>query len=372
MTILFSISVNELIPGGGRVVRVGCLAFLDPLFRRFFRNVRSFFSKNCSDKQDDSFEFWCVLPFVWLARLSFLLQLNVYFRRHQLNIDVLHVHEAHWIAGAVAWASESFNIPVVCKEASYPVSRTISYDTPMRTTLAKHRRTVHFIAMTDEIFSGLTEAGTDKQQISLIPNGVVVPPGISKFCGSQDVVYIGNFTQGTKRKAFDILFEAWIRVVKKTTSPRLVVLGAGDASIWQLYLSKNNCLESVEFKGTVPDVSVYLKRARMFVMPSRVEGLSNALLEAMSWGVPVVISDIPAHRSVVQHEKNALVVPVNNSKLLAESILKLLDDEELCEKLSSNARETIEKKYSMEIVSSSLIELYGQLVAQNKVSSHQP
>ncbi len=363
-----TLPLDELVPEGGRVVRIGRFAFLEPLFRCLFRSFRSFFSKNSSNKQDDAFEFWCLLPFVWLARLSFLLQLKKYLRQNSSNIDVLHVHEAHWIAGAVAWASTGLNIPIVCKEADFPVSQQISYDTPMRTVLARCRCQVTFIAMTEEIRDGLIATGIEKNQIFLIPNGVKVPETVTQFRSSQDVVYIGNLTQGKKRKAFDVLFEAWVKITKQNTFARMIVLGAGDPSGWQEYLKENRCLQSVTFKGTVPDVSVDLKHARVFVLPSRIEGLSNALLEAMSWGVPSVISDISTHRSVVQHDRNGLVVPVNNSELLAQAVLKLLDDEELCEKLSSNARETIEKKYSMEIVSSSLIELYRKLIAQTETA----
>jgi glycosyltransferase involved in cell wall biosynthesis len=292
--------------------------------------------------------------------------LKRYLRQNHSDIDVLHVHEAHWIAGAVAWANNGLNIPIVCKEADFPVSQGISYDTPMRGALTQCRRHVNFIAMTKEIFDGLVANGIKKDQIFCIPNGVVVPNAVAQFDLSQDVVYIGNLTQGTRRKAFDILFEAWVKVVQINNSARLIVLGAGDPSGWKEYLEKNKCLHTVKFKGAVPDVSLYLKNARAFVLPSRVEGLSNALLEAMSWGVPVVISDISAHRSVIQHEENGLVVPVDNSELLAQAVLKLLGDEILCRKLSRNALETIQEKYSMTVVSASLIKLYSALVSQNE------
>ena len=276
------------------------------------------------------------------------------------------MHEAHWIAGGVAWASVGLDIPVVCKEADFPVAWKVGYDTPMRGLLGHYRRTAYFIAMTDAIRTGLLEAGIEKQKISIIPNGVEIPERMAEFVDSQDVVYIGNLTQGSVRKAFDVLFEAWAQVAQKNISARLIVLGAGDPAVWQQFLSKKGCLQSVTFKGTVADVSLYLKNARVFVLPSRVEGLSNALLEAMSWGVPPVISDIETHRSVVQNEENGLVVPVNNSELLAQAILKLLDDEEICMRLSHKARETIEEKYSIEIVSSALIELYMKLIRHNE------
>jgi glycosyltransferase involved in cell wall biosynthesis len=360
------LSVEEVIPGGGRVVRIGSLSFVESFFRYYFRYCRKFFFKNGTDKQNDFLEFWCLLPFVWIARFSFLVKLKRYLRQNHSDIDVLHVHEAHWIAGAVAWANNGLNIPIVCKEADFPVSQGISYDTPMRGALTQCRRHVNFIAMTKEIFDGLVANGIKKDQIFCIPNGVVVPNAVAQFDLSQDVVYIGNLTQGTRRKAFDILFEAWVKVVQINNSARLIVLGAGDPSGWKEYLEKNKCLHTVKFKGAVPDVSLYLKNARAFVLPSRVEGLSNALLEAMSWGVPVVISDISAHRSVIQHEENGLVVPVDNSELLAQAVLKLLGDEILCRKLSRNALETIQEKYSMTVVSASLIKLYSALVSQNE------
>jgi glycosyltransferase involved in cell wall biosynthesis len=72
-----------------------------------------------------------------------------------------------------------------------------------------------------------------------------------------------------------------------------------------------------------------------------------------------------AHRSVIQNGKNGLVIPVNDSALLAEAVLKLLGNDELCDKISKNARKTIEEKYSIEIVASSLYRLYKKLVAQS-------
>jgi glycosyltransferase involved in cell wall biosynthesis len=353
---------DEQIRDGSRVRRIGSLAWLETWTRGIFRRSRKFLAGNKVEKLNDPFEFWFLLPVVLIARLSFILQLRSYLRRNKSKIDVLHVHEAHWIAGAVAWASAGLEIPVVCKEASFPVVSKLGYDTPMRKTLTAYRKKVHFIAMTEVIYQGLLETGIQARQISIIPNGVEFPDEQAEFIGSQEVIYIGNMSQGTTWKAFDILFEAWRKVAKQNSSTRMVVLGAGDPTVWKQYLSQNNCLQSVNFIGAVSDVSVYLKRARLFVLPSRVEGLSNALLEAMSWGVPVVISDIDAHRSLVQHELNGLVVPVNDSEMLAQSILRLLEDDALCKHVATNARSTIMEKYEISMVSSLMIKLYTSLL----------
>jgi len=361
------LAVDEVLPEGYRVRRLGQFAWTEGAFRKIFRKVRSAVSFFDKGQVNDAVEFWLALPFVWLSRLCFMFALRSFLRKNEEAMDVLHVHEAHWIAGAVGWAASGLGLPVVCKEADYPAITTISYDTPLRSALAQYRQQVNFIAMTEAIARSLEESSITADRITRIPNGVLLPAEQAVIQGKRDLVYIGNFTQGAQRKAFDILFEAWVQVQQQEPGKaRLVMLGAGAPEVWQEYLAQHNCLESVFFAGAVEDVGLYLQQARLFLLPSRVEGLSNALLEAMSWGVPVVVSDIPANRSLVCHQENGYVVPVGDSTALAAALIKLLNDEELSLQLGTAARQTIEKEYIIDQVTGRLLNLYGELIERNR------
>jgi glycosyltransferase involved in cell wall biosynthesis len=87
------------------------------------------------------------------------------------------------------------------------------------------------------------------------------------------------------------------------------------------------------------------------------------LLEAMSWGLPVLVSDIPANLSVVRHQENGWVVPVNDSQALAAAMLQLLADEPLSLQLGQAARQTIADKYTIQQVAEQLAALYRRLTA---------
>jgi glycosyltransferase involved in cell wall biosynthesis len=352
---------TEEMAEGYRVRRLGRWAWLDQSCKKRLLILRN----RLPEQLADTIAFWLLLPFVRLARFSFMLALRQFFKQHSAEIDVVHVHEAHWIAGAAVWACQGLDLPVVCKEASFPAAPAISYDAPLRRALARCRQQAHFIALTEPVAESLrSNCGIPAERISIISNGVELPAASSPVSGSKDVVYVGNFSQGSRWKAFDILFAAWAQMQQQDQGRmRLVVLGAGDAAPWQQYLQKQGCRASAHFAGAVPDVSEYLRQARLFVLPSRVEGLSNALLEAMSWGLPVVVSDIPANLSVVRHQENGWVVPVNDSHALAAAMLKLLADEPLSLQLGRAARQTIEDRYTIQQVAGQLAALYRRLTA---------
>ncbi|CAK8711066.1 hypothetical protein GCAAIG_00320 [Candidatus Electronema halotolerans] len=352
---------TEEMPEGYHVRRLGRLAWLDESCKKRLSILRN----RLPEQLADIASFWLPLPFVRLARFSFMLALRQFFRQHCQQIDVVHVHEAHWIAGAVVWACQGLGLPVVCKEASFPAAAAISYDAPMRRVLARCRQQAHFIALTEPVAESLrSSCGIPAERISIIPNGVALPAASSPVIGSKDVVYVGNLSQGSRWKAFDILFAAWVQMQQHDQGrTRLVVLGAGDSTPWQQYLQEQGCQAAVHFAGAVPDVSEYLRQARLFVLPSRVEGLSNALLEAMSWGLPVLVSDIPANLSVVRHQENGWVVPVNDSQALAAAMLQLLADEPLSLQLGRAARQTIADRYTIQQVAEQLAGLYRRLTA---------
>jgi glycosyltransferase involved in cell wall biosynthesis len=103
--------------------------------------------------------------------------------------------------------------------------------------------------------------------------------------------------------------------------------------------------------------------ADAFVLPSRAEGISNALLEAMAVGVPVIASDVPGNTDVVEHEANGLLVEVDDPASLAAAILRLVDEPDLRERLRQEARRTVETRYSIGHVAERYVDLYRQLVS---------
>ena len=107
-----------------------------------------------------------------------------------------------------------------------------------------------------------------------------------------------------------------------------------------------------------------MQKADLFVLPSRAEGMSNALLEAMTFGLPVVASDVPGNAHLIQHNVNGLLFESENPEALAKSLSLLLGQASLREKLGKEARRTIDARYSLDSVADQYIKLYRKLLSE--------
>lgn len=303
------------------------------------------------------------IPVLWLDRFFFMIGIWRYVRLHSREMDVIHVHEAHWIAGFGAWLGARFRIPVVVKEASFPVFLPVERGVPFRRAWERWRCHPDYIAQSDPAAAELAERGVKESRITVIPNGVDIPSGTSDVRTSREVLYVGNLYQGVGWKAFDVLFDAWQRVVAADPSARLVVVGGGDLAWWREYVGRLGLAASVEFVGRSEAPAQWFRRAGLFVLPSRREGMSNALLEAQSWGVPCVVSDIPGNKAVVEDNVNGLVVPVNNAEALSSAIRLLLGDPVLRARLGKAARARAEREFAMATMVQQVANTYGTLRA---------
>ena len=306
-------------------------------------------------------DFWAMLPLVWLTRGSFMRQVRRQAARLATRPDIVHLHEPSWLGGFAVQLFQKRGIPVVCQEATNPALPVLGYDVPSRRRLERIRKEAHFIAMAPYLAEDLRAKGVAPERIHLLPNGVNVPQETSQPAESRMVLYVGNFSQGAHWKAFDVLFDAWALVHQQDPEARLVLLGGGDRAAWEHYVEKLGCAGAVEFAGRVADPGAYYRRAAMFVLPSRVEGMSNALLEAQAWGLPCVVSDIPGNRCVVDDGQNGRVVPVDDATALAAAILQLLDDPALRSELGHQARGRAEREYDIHRVVDRLVKLYQHI-----------
>ncbi|MCI0415440.1 glycosyltransferase family 4 protein, partial [bacterium] len=113
--------------------------------------------------------------------------------------------------------------------------------------------------------------------------------------------------------------------------------------------------DSVTFLGHRDDVPEILAAADLFVFPSLYEGLPGAVVEAMALGLPVVASDIPPIREVVEPGKNALLVPPGSIQELSEAMDQLLTNRKLAQLFGMRSRQIFEQRFTLENSASCMI-----------------
>jgi glycosyltransferase involved in cell wall biosynthesis len=141
-------------------------------------------------------------------------------------------------------------------------------------------------------------------------------------------------------KAYDVLLDAFAMLGEEFDGWRLSVVGGGHlkdalrAQAEGLGISRR-----VTWHGVVRDPHAFYRAASVFVLPSRTEGMPNALLEAMGSGLPVVVSDgAPGPLELVEDGVTGLVVPVNDAVALASALARLARDASLRRRLGDAAR----------------------------------
>ena len=142
--------------------------------------------------------------------------------------------------------------------------------------------------------------------------------------GSDDacVLYAGRLDSG---KNADCFLRA-LKLVRSSRRFRALLCGDGPLrSYLNGLIEAYGLQEQVRLVGYVPNLWGLMKRADLFVSPSRFEGSPNAVLEAMACGCPLVVSDIPAHREILDEQSAAFFDP-NDEKALAERIARVLAD----------------------------------------------
>ena len=119
----------------------------------------------------------------------------------------------------------------------------------------------------------------------------------------------------------------------------------------------------VEYWGWQDDMVTIYQQAHIVVLPSYREGVPKSLLEAASCEKPLVATDEPGCRMIVQHEKTGLLVKRQNSQALAEAIQNLLDAPNLRRRYGKAGRQLVQARFSDEQVVQQTIALYEQVIS---------
>lgn len=132
-------------------------------------------------------------------------------------------------------------------------------------------------------------------------------------------------------------------------------------------ISKQLILNSIKdnnlhWMGHVGDISALLKQVNLVVLPSYREGLPTCLVEAASSAIPIIATNVPGCKEVVENNANGFLIPIRDPKALASSILTLYRDHDLCERFGRNSRDRALKYFDVRIINDQIAEVYREIL----------
>lgn len=235
------------------------------------------------------------------------------------------------------------------------------------------RKVDHWVALTREMSDELQGLGIPPGRITIIPNAAPLPEGTATDPaaherarqalgaeGGRRLVYAGRLSA---EKGLDTLLSAMPQILRDAPDAVLSILGGGGAfgreeAALRRTAETLGVAHAVRFEGFVDDVTTWLLAADVFVLPSKSEGMSNALVEAMAAGNAIVTTDLAAHREVVEDGVNARVVRSGDPDDLARAVTQLLRGRELRARLGTAARRTAAEKYSLAVMRDAYLSVY--------------
>jgi glycosyltransferase involved in cell wall biosynthesis len=213
----------------------------------------------------------------------------------------------------------------------------------------------------------------DRNKSVVINNGI----NISKYSENKtksDLLYlkfelsgmnfvIGNISRFDEQKNQKLILKAAARLLKKHPEMKFVFVGDGDELLYAQKLSKHyNIDNNIYFEGERENLLDYYSVFDIFVFPTFWEGMPYVLLEAMASGIPIICSDIPNHREVLDDGNCALLINPKDCDELSGKIMELYQNKDLRNSLSQKALERV-KSFNEKIMVNKIENVYKEVMA---------
>lgn len=313
-----------------------------------------------------------------LAAVAFMISLGVLLLKNRTAFDVYHVHLASSHAIVAGFMGPLLNVPILLKFGATREFGDIGtskrkFAGQWKLNFLKGRMDA-FVCTSHEMMKEVASEGFERSRTHLIPNGV----DTRIYCplethereelrrnlslgGHPTALFSGRLEP---QKGLDVLLDAWKDVVG--WQPGALLIMAGNGSLAPMLRDKAEQLgisSTIRFTGWLsPDeLRRYYQAADLFVLPSHAEGMSNALLEAMACGLPVVASRVGGNEDVVVDGVNGYLVEPGKAAPLADAVARLLHDSGAASAMGLKGRELMESNYSMHPVTECYINLYHEL-----------
>src|SRR3954447_6408130 len=297
------------------------------------------------------------------ARRTNATKLEVLLRR--LPVDLVNSQSSRDRA-ALAWLAltRRLNVPLIVTRRQMP--QTLAPENWLVSRMA-----ARVVAVSRQVAEALRRRGTGRKKLVVIPNGLI----LSRVDGPVTTAQIDEWrdrigwelsrpTLGiiARRKDQDVVIEALGQV---STPVRLVMVGLPpDARLTRL-LARLPARHTAVLLPFTTEVRPLYELLTLVLLPSRMEGLSQSLLEAMALGKPVVASAAGGNLDLITDGTNGRLVPPRNSSAWAGVIEELLSNPAAAKRLGEAARYTARTEYTLERTVERTVNLYCSVLARS-------
>jgi glycosyltransferase involved in cell wall biosynthesis len=310
-----------------------------------------------------------------LSALSFILGGVWTLLRHRKRFNIFYAHQIFstttvcWIGKRLLGHPLIVNLHRGGKEGD--IQLLLRNPRSGQPRMERYKRDVDaFVVISNEILEETRAQGVPEEKIHMLGNAV--DPDIYKPANDAekrqmrqrlglplDVPLVVIVARLHEIKGHRVLLDAWAKVPEPA---HLVIVGTGDLEEPLKARVSTEMPGRVTLTGKVPDPSPYLQAADAWTLPSFGEGLPVSMLEAMSSGLPVVVTAVGAMEELVHDDVNGYVVPVGDAAALATALTKITSDLEKARHLGNYNRDLILKEYTMDHVGQSYLDLMEKLV----------
>ncbi len=280
---------------------------------------------------------------------------NIYasFKKHFLELSPRHIISYHSLDRKIG-----LNLKKEFNADFYNIAyrQNITKSAPIIGSIIYNRYFDYQVACSGGVAESLIKSGIKKNKVKVIHNGIEYPENIDHISGAEvkdkyslnGRIVLGLSTWFHKeRKGFDILFKAFSRLDDRFV---LLIIGIPEKQQDEVLAYAGTfgiSRDKIIMPGYVDDIWKYYKAMDVFLLTSRSEGFSLALLEAGVSSVPLIASDIPGNDEFIRNGENGFLFNLNNTAELVSIITQLGDDEKLRRSLGKKAAEDVKQNHTI-------------------------
>ncbi|MFM7150053.1 MAG: glycosyltransferase [Gemmataceae bacterium] len=285
-------------------------------------------------------------------RPDLVLRLARWFRRH--GAQVVHTHDDRPNIHA-APAARMVGVPRVIHTRHH--QGTVLTRRQQRLVRAVSLCDHSFVCISHDSLEVARQQGIAPHRLRMIHNGI----DLEKFAfgGPDSAGYAVLVARLSEVKSIDTLLDAATLLKSRHPDFQLRIAGDGPCRTeLEAQIRRLDLHDSVRLLGEVRDIPGLLAKARLFVLPSRSEGISLTLLEAMARGLPVVATRVGGNSEVVAEGTTGWLVPPRSPRELADAIARIWTDPVQGEKMGRAGRKRVEEKFDIRTMVATYEALY--------------